>query len=365
MVVANAELVFVIEVKIHFGDKAQGGGLVIIALVGTGLVAKILFQIGAQRIQIGGEDAGCVARYRLVEIGPRHIVGAGLGQFVALGIDKEKEFVLDDRAAQADANAAVAEGTGVVGVGFGFGAHQTLITGQAINRAGKFVGSALGDGVDAGAHKITLANVIGRDVDLQLFDGLQRDRCHAGAVAGLSCQTERVVEIGTVDGDVVHAVILAREGESIAGRVVLRCQTGKIFDSSCDGGQGLDCLFADRGGRAGTRSAHDGATFSRRHNFAKVNGFLGQDKINLRVLAQGQVDIFDLFGLVTHKPRRDRIGTANAHTGDVIAPVGTGIDAKGRAARLMNGHDIGADQGLAVVVDDPAIQGRRGDALCP
>ena len=45
-----------------------------------------------------------------------------------------------------------------------------------VERAAEFVGPLAGDGVDYCAGKIPLADVIRGDLDLDLVDGIQRDR---------------------------------------------------------------------------------------------------------------------------------------------------------------------------------------------
>src|SRR5450432_2972628 len=109
---------------------------------------------------------------------------------ILFGIDKEEQFVLDDRAANT--------GSLYFKLKRRFGNHIVvclitdgiLIFKVVIQTTSPFVGAATGDGVNTSSCKSSLPNIIRRHVYLNLFNGIQRDRL----CAGLSTQRTRESE---------------------------------------------------------------------------------------------------------------------------------------------------------------------------
>src|SRR6185503_18758496 len=95
--------------------------------------------------------------------------------------DEEEEFVLEDRTAEAAAPLVlleVADRLLVRNV-----ADKVRAAPSAEDRAGELVRSRARDGVDAAAGEAALADVIRRDDELELLDGVERDRLRARPAA--------------------------------------------------------------------------------------------------------------------------------------------------------------------------------------
>ena len=107
---------------------------------------------------------------------------------------------------------------------FGFGADEILVAEPVIDRGGEAVGAAARHGVDAGADEVALAHIERRDVHLHLLDGFERDRRDARALAGRARKAERVVEVRSVDGDVVQAIVLTAERHAAILSPICACQ---------------------------------------------------------------------------------------------------------------------------------------------
>src|SRR6185437_695449 len=76
-------------------------------------------------------------------------------------------------------------------------------------------------------------DVIRRGLYLQLIEGVHRNGLGAGLAAEGAGEAEGVVEVGAINGDVVHSGVGAGEAQTV-GR---RFEFGKILDRAADGGQ--------------------------------------------------------------------------------------------------------------------------------
>ena len=91
------------------------------------------------------------------------------------------------------------------------GADERIIASIVEQRATVLVRAALRHHVDPGTDEIALAYIIGRDVDLDLLQRIEGDRCDVGTVAGFASQPERIVEVRSVHRHVVQEVVLTGE----------------------------------------------------------------------------------------------------------------------------------------------------------
>ena len=77
---------------------------------------------------------------------------------------------------------------------------HVLVAVIGIGSTSECVRTTLGDGIDAAADEVRLAYVERGDNYLHFFDGIHRDGISATGKVGT--QSEVVVEVGTVDGEV-------------------------------------------------------------------------------------------------------------------------------------------------------------------
>ena len=128
-----------------------------------------------------------------------------------LGIHEEEQFILYNCAAQGCARSVELERSFYDAIIVGTVTDSPLVLKIIINRTSEFVGSLAGDGIDESAGEIALPDVIRRDLDLDLVDGVQRDGLRVGLTAKGAGKAERVVEVGSVHGDIVHSRVGATE----------------------------------------------------------------------------------------------------------------------------------------------------------
>src|SRR5207244_13528099 len=169
--------------------------------------------------------------------------------------DEEEHLVLPDRPAEATAVLRLIELADLR-------AERSLpdVGGIALgseDRAFEVVRSRAGDGVDAAAGEAALPDVVRRDEDLDLLNGIERDRLRAGAAArsARAGKAEQIVVDRAVDLNRVVAVVAAgheheRAFAGAAGDDV-RVRAGEILQLAVDRGKGLDLLGRHLRGRAG------------------------------------------------------------------------------------------------------------------
>src|SRR5204863_382407 len=177
--------------------------------------------------------------------------------FLFLVRAEREPFVLHDWAAGPRAGDRRVERAGIEGQAGRILADVRLIARPVVDRPRHHVRAAPRDGVDTGADEVPLAHVVWRDLHLDLLDRFERDRGDAGAVAdgaGRNAEAERVVEIRTVDRDVVRTVVLTGKR---AGPAVLRRQARDVGDAAGNGRQHREVLAQHRGRRTGMRRAED------------------------------------------------------------------------------------------------------------
>ena len=272
---------------------------------------------------------------------------------------EEEQLVLHDRPARPLAAVGRVERARVERLPGGLFADERLVAEPVIHRAGDRVGSTPGDRVDARADEVALTHVERCDAHLHLLDRLQRNRRHVGSVARLPGEAEGVVEVRAVDRDVVHPVVLAREGPRAP---VLRRQARHVVDPPRDGWQRRQ-LFPEHGCRgAGVRGAehrvaqaHDGDRFGNR----------GHLQFELEVGRRAEADGDVLLHLVAEpgEGRRHLVRPADSHAGKVEATIALAHRLVGRPRRLMDRRHAGAGHHLPLRVQDHPGDGAGRHAL--
>ena len=137
------------------------------------------------------------------------------GRCLVLGIGEEEQLVLDD--GTADGGTVCGASVAVASTGNNLSvnciATHVLVVMVHIGCTLEFVRTGLGYGIDTATDEIGLANIKGRDDNLQFLDCIDGNR--AAATRETVAQAEVVVEVGTVHGKVgstsvhtgkVHAV---------------------------------------------------------------------------------------------------------------------------------------------------------------
>ncbi len=107
------------------------------------------------------------------------------------------------------------------------------------NRTRHFIGTRTRYGVDTRTRETRLTHVERGYVDLNFFDGIQRNGCHASTSTRLIAQSKAVVEHGSVNGDVVQTAILTTEWTAIA----LRRQAREVIYSTSHRGERIQHLL--------------------------------------------------------------------------------------------------------------------------
>ncbi len=297
-------------------------------------------------------------------IGIGHAVGGALpavydgGNLGHFGIDEEEEFVLHDGAAEGETvgGAAVL----VAGAGDLLSVHgvtlHVLVLVVDVGGTLEGVGTGLGDGVHAAADEVGLANVVGADHNLQFLDGVDGDGvAAAGQVGG---QTEVVVEVGAVNGEVGGTAVGTGEAHAVAA---VRGKAGDVGDATVHSGHGRNLGTGDvgHGTRAllgielGTGGSDDNGAFQ--HFIAFGN--LGVQREGLCEL-KGNAGVGGF--LITKAGEIYLVRTAGTHTLDGIAAIGIGNGTVNGTGRLVRCHDGSADDRLAGLVNHTTGKGGCG-----
>src|SRR5579872_364047 len=137
---------------------------------------------------------------------------------VLLGIHEEKQSAREERAAETAPENIIRERA------FGNNGIFDLVTLSAgplnvvIYCTPELVGSLAGNGIDAGARETALPDVVRRDIDLDLIDGIEGYRLCVSLTAEGTGEAEGIIEIGAVNRDVVLAGVRAGEAEAVGAR---------------------------------------------------------------------------------------------------------------------------------------------------
>ena len=279
-----------------------------------------------------------------------------------LARDHEEQLVLDDRTGQFGAEILELErGQGDATRGDarscgGFLAPQ--LVGRIGIEAGavEAVGTRLQNGVDRAALEIAFAHVIGRDLGLELADGVERNGAATGGQA-VGVQAEIVGDRHAVDREAVEARILARErdGTTRTGSIVEageRIAAHQVADVAVDAGYLRDIRCGQNGHRA--QALRTGASDRRSGNddlSAAALTICGQlDRQFIRKARHGE-DIRDAGFLIAGSRDGDGERTAHAQTGGREGAVrarnrrgrGTRGNVDDRDRRARNRRAVGGD----------------------
>ena len=357
IVVPQGQVVLLADVPVQAG---QDLGIALIGRevrIGTGLILVVAVHEIADGLQVLESGPGDVVIWNghpVFRPAPTVHHRRNLG---ILRIHEKEQLVLDDGTAQRESiggGTVDFPGTGNLLAIYGVALHVLVLV-IHVSGSSERIGTGFRDGVDTTADEVGLPHVIRADDHLQFLDGVDRNRVAAAGEAG--GQSEVVVEVGAVHGKVGGTAVGTRETHAAAS---VRRQTGNVRNVAVHRRDGLDLLVVDVG--HGTRLFHGGELGSRRSDYhglgKELVGFvelciqvvgLSQGKCNLRVI--------DL--LVTQAGHFDPVGTAGTHALDGVKTVHVGHGAVAGAGRFVDGHDSGADHRLAVLVHDPAAEGRR------
>ena len=89
------------------------------------------------------------------------------------------------------------------------------------------VGTGLGDSVDSTTDEVGLANIVRGNHDLELLDGVNRDRIATSGKTG--AKTEVVVEVRSINSEVGGTSVHSGESGSVT---TVRRKPGDIGDAS-------------------------------------------------------------------------------------------------------------------------------------
>ncbi len=203
--VTQRKFVVLANVPVNFGQELITFEKCRIVVEGTEVVIVLFLNLAAELLN-------------LLQVGISHIIVEveRLWRIISLqlGIDKEEEFIFDNRAAQAEAVGFSCEFRQPL-IGSDAFAGQHFISPEVIGRALEFVGAAAGYRVDGAAGETTLADVERRNRYCELFDGIDRYGLYAGlsAVGAGPGQAE-----GVVVNPCVSSVIPVKNRNNIVSR---------------------------------------------------------------------------------------------------------------------------------------------------
>ena len=251
------------------------------------------------------------------------------------------------------------ERAGVERLACGLGADDALVARPVAERAVNRLAPLRVTVFTAAPTKLPWRTSYGATVDLDLLDGLQRDRRDAGAVAGGAAEAERVVEIRAVHGDVVQPVVLAANvatppycGVSL-GRSLMRPDTvGNVASSSRETLVAAPVRAELKIGLLSAVTTMVSATFAG-----------PQRKRQVLRDAKAEDDVVLLFGLEPLQYRADGVGTTDAHPGNVKMSVRLRDGGICRVRRNVHGRDRHPWQHAALGVLDHSGHSSGGDAL--
>ena len=248
VVVANGQLVAVVDVPVHACQQLQ------VALVGrevgkgTSVVAVLLLGKLLHTLHVGHGGVGEVLLLAALTVYRRSPAYSYRGRSLVLGIGEEEELVLDDGAAECGtvSSASVAVACTGDGLSVNYITTHVLVVVVYVGSTLELVGTRLGNGIHTTADEVGLANVEGRDNNLKFLDSINRD---GAATAGETiAKTKVVVEVGTVHGEVCGTAVHTGKVHSVAA---IGRQTCDVCDAAADGGHRLQLCIADVGGCTG------------------------------------------------------------------------------------------------------------------
>ena len=214
------------------------------------------------------------------------------------------------------------------------------------------VGTGLCDGVDGSAVESALADIVGSDADAHLFDGIERDR---GAAAGedVASQTEGIVELCTVDGDVALTVVTSTHGIASGSGATLGRLDEHGGEVAAGGGHEAHAFGVDGGDGAGAAHAHVTASASGYDDsLVKVVAAHFHRCFDGEWRAELEHDVLVGLALVADVGDGDVVGTTGAQTVEVETTVVVRHAAVAGSRGSVYSNDVCTDDGFAVLVGD-------------
>ena len=376
--IADHELVGLVDVPVHAAQKADGAGLYLMGAVALGEIAIGIVGLLVMVDHRGGEVRSEVSVIlasdgdRLHEVGVviRPEIGridVGIRLIEVFRRNEEEELVLDDRSSHGGTDGAVE--FLVILLAFclvevllhlllvaGSGSDEVLVEEETVCATLHFVGTGLGDGVDGTAGESALPYIERSYGNLDFFNGVDGDRVGAGlsAVGSGSCKTEAVLCIRTVDGEGVVAVVGSCDGDTavlVAGH--LGTHLGDVIDAAVDRRSVFHLAAVERStcacyGRAERLLCHN------RDRLELVGA--GHCSIKYVGLAEGERNAGVVLGLHSEEGNFHGVRTAGTHSVDMILPLVVGNSIVGSSGRSVNCIDHGAGKRFAAFVNDSSTQ---------
>ena len=325
---------------------------------GTGVVAVLVLHVLGNLFKVcqgGAGDEG---------IGIGNTIGGAFpavhdGRYLGiLGVHEEEELVLDDGAAEGETVSGAAvlfAGTGDLLTVHGV-TLQVLVLVIYISRTLEGVGTGLGDGVHTTADEVGLTNVVGADHNLHFLNGVDGDRVAAAGEVGR--QTEVVIEVGTVHGEVGQTAVGTGEAHAVTA---VRGKAGNIRDAAVHRRDSGDLCVVDVGHSTGTLLGIElgSGVCNDDGSLQELTGF---SDFSIQGERLGQLQGDTLVGgiLVTQAGEVYLVGTAGTHTLDGIAAVGVGHGAIDGTGGLVQSHHGRADDRFAILVHHYTREGGSG-----
>ena len=243
MVVSQAQLVLVVDVVVQLDQKLLTQSFVVISLVRTCFIVKLAFQVRAQAIKVRSQYARYVTSDWLSSSICSPSSTWSCFYFIFKRSEKE-QFVFDDWTAYAESHLLVAEITRVERIFTCFFTYVVVISSEIVSRTREFVCTRTSYGVYTSTCKVTLSHVIRSNVYRDLLDRIQRDWRYTSSTTwvGARAQTKRVVEVRTVNSNVVQSRILTCERLAIG----LWRQSSEVVDTSRDSWKLVQRSVVDR-----------------------------------------------------------------------------------------------------------------------
>ena len=209
----------VVDVPVDTGQNTVGGRFQVIILPRTCGNTISVLHVGRQTLELGQLGATIRSRIGLVAAVISHHGRSSRHIILVLAVKEEEELILDNRSAKAQAKGAV------MPLGYGQPVVTNLLTLQVgtgqegIGHTLKGVGTTLGNRIHTTASKTTLTHIVRRNRNGHLIECLERDGS-AATRQRTGFHTERIVERGTIDGNIRLAVV-STTNRHTAGRARL------------------------------------------------------------------------------------------------------------------------------------------------
>ena len=348
VVVAQGEVVLVGDVPVQASQE------LIVLLVGgeAGVAACVVTIFAGHVVAHGSEVAQLGARNVVVGIGNailRTAPAVGNGRSIHhFAIDEEEELVLQDRAAEGETvggllvlGTCAADLLALDGV-----TTHVLVAVVDVGCAAEGVRTRLRDGIHTTTDEVGLANVVGRNHHLQFLDSIERDG--VATTRKLVGETEVVVEVGTVDGEVSRTAVATGEAHAVTA---IRRQTRHVGDRAAHGRQIGDLLAVDVGGSTRLLGSKL-RSLTGDDDFAQFVGILRDPNAQVVGFTQLKHNAFESFGLETDVAHGNGIRATRTHTLDAESAIHVRHCSIAGARRFVHGLHGGTNDFLAISVAD-------------